>query len=214
LPQSAPSPHQSIWQSQSVPPPQREPRIDRIPGFPGFIHSEDGVYREENGPCGRCAFNTVGYFFGGKEKLITEDEFNRRLPDGGAHVRHLVDFARERGLRTKGVTARTNGPSITDIHAAEAFIILDWDSPSHYVALVRPKGKKYFCLSDSLDQSKREIFYGTPKEAFFKYKEKYNVNVRGVTSFYERTSDDAPERRDNRLYEDEGYPGGRPVRIL
>jgi hypothetical protein len=220
LPQSA-SPPQLTRQSQytpsSQPPPQRHPmpsplsglpgppdplgskitdesELIAIPGFPGFIYPSDDVYREENGPCGKCASNTIRYFYGGQEKLITGDAFEERVPTAGSYPRQLVAFAKTIGLHTECYVPRIRGTSISSIDDVETFFMC---IPGHVVALVRPKGKKYFCLSDNLNQRKRETYPAviqegvrcTATDAFLDYQRRNRITADVIITVQERPSD-------------------------
>jgi hypothetical protein len=162
--------------------------------LPGFI-DDSGIYREWNkdGLCGMHAYNTVSYKF--FRKIITAKEFKENVPDEGAYVKHLVNFAERNGLDTKRYAARSGGTSITGIGDAEAFIILQPGSLSglHYVAMVRQEAKGGFHLSDSNCQKRREIYSGTATEAFLEYQRKNNITARVVITFHRRVSTQSPK---------------------
>jgi hypothetical protein len=181
-----------------------ESELITIPGFPGFIYRSDGVYREYNGPCGKCASNTIRYFYGGKGKLITGDAFEVRVPTGTSQERQLVAFAKAIGLHTECYVPRIKGTSISSIDDVEAFLMCTHD---HVVAFVRPKGKKYFCLSDNLDQRNRETYPAviqegarcTATDAFLDYQRRNRITANVIITVREHPSSHSPEPVDEGL---------------
>lgn len=164
------------------------PQYITLPGFPGFIDPSDGVYREQGGPCGRCAYRTVRYAFG--MEPITDRKFEERVPDAlnlGTFATDIIDLARRDGLDAmEHFPAQFGGSGMDNIKAF--IILLKPPSPRkpHYVAMVRSKIKDGFHLSDSADQGKREIYSGTATQAFLEYQKRHNFTAHSVVSFHER----------------------------
>jgi len=186
VPQFVPSP-------QTAPPPRHEPVIDTIPGFPGFIYRLDGVYRERQigGLCGMHALNTVLYKLLGKDGVITKKEliekFGEEIIEKGLNTAKIMQLAQEKGLETKLYDAEDFvGKSITDIEDSKAFIVgeptSDPSDPFHAVAIVL--SEEGFCLSDSDDQDKREIYMGDADKALHDYQIRHNVTACEVVIFH------------------------------
>jgi hypothetical protein len=168
-----------------IPHPPSVPQYITIPGLPGFIDPADGIYRERqikgDRLCGTYALKTILYKFFGKEKMITKEE--EKVLGPGLRTKQLEDFARRKGLDPR--IYNKEELDRTSIDDADAFIIGRERSPRglHAVALVRMTPKGGFHLSDSGNQDKREIYWGTADEARRHYEVKNNRTIRQITTF-------------------------------
>jgi hypothetical protein len=168
--------------------------------LPGFVDGA-GIYREWQigNLCGMHALNTVLHSFFGEQKILTQGEFEKKVPHQWSTIKDLSYFADKADLEAKPYYAEIfNDSKITYIDDAKAFIIIAQPSgqnSAHYVAMVRPTVQANFHLSDSSNQKEGQMYpiineheTCTATEALLDYQKRNNVIAKAVIAFYERNS--------------------------